>query len=267
MFEAVGVTVSRLIRTRFGDIVLPRTAPRSLGRAGCLAGHGADGPAGPVARRRRFQRRQPPPLKQPQSHDSALPPGFGTMDRNGMNGARIGRRGKLQGGRQGSAGQAAACPSDPFGTGLMIAGGYANGHPLAGGGSVDGNRRAASPAVAAPRRATRAGPGRAASPLAANPRGNRAAASAEQGAQAARRRRCGAGAPGAGRRAGGAKATGKPAGARGSRGGARRPGPVAAATRPKGRAPRQGRGRSGWQERGAGRQQVAFVARFRAARR
>ena len=85
-------------------------------------------------------RRQPPPPKQPQSHDSALPPGFGTMDRNGMNGARIGRRGKLQGGR-GSAGQAAACPSDPFGTGLMIAGGYANGHPLAGGGSVDGNRR------------------------------------------------------------------------------------------------------------------------------
>ena len=36
MFEAVGVTVSRLIRTRFGDIVLPRTLPRSLGRAGCL---------------------------------------------------------------------------------------------------------------------------------------------------------------------------------------------------------------------------------------
>ena len=157
MFEAVGVTVSRLIRTRFGDIA----APRPLGRTGCLAGHGADGPAGSVARRRRFQRRQPPPLKQPQSHDSALPPGFGTMDRNGMNGARIGRRGKLQGGRQGSAGQAAACPSDPFGTGLMIAGGYANGHPLAGGGSVDGNRKGGKPG-GAPRRA-RAGPGRAAS--------------------------------------------------------------------------------------------------------
>ena len=28
MFEAVGVTVSRLIRTRFGDIVLPRTLRR-----------------------------------------------------------------------------------------------------------------------------------------------------------------------------------------------------------------------------------------------
>ena len=176
MFEAVGVTVSRLIRTRFGDIVLPRTLRRGrwdeldaslvtalMVQLGLLR---EDDDSGGGNRRR---------SKQPQSHDSALPPGFGTMDRNGMNGARIGRRGKLQGGRQGSAGQAAACPSDPFGTGLMIAGGYANGHPLAGGGSVDGNRRAASPAVAAPRRATRAGPGRAASPLAANPSASRAA--------------------------------------------------------------------------------------------
>ena len=142
MFEAVGVTVSRLIRTRFGDIVLPRTPRRGrwdeldaslvtalMVQLGLLR---EDDDSSGGNRRR---------SKQPQSHDSALPPGFGTMDRNGMNGARIGRRGKLQGGRQGSAGQAAACPSDPFGTGLMIAGGYANGHPLAGGGSVDGNRR------------------------------------------------------------------------------------------------------------------------------
>ena len=148
MFEAVGVTVSRLIRTRFGDIVLPRTLRRGrwdeldaslvtalMVQLGLLR---EDDDSSGGNRRR---------SKQPQSHDSALPPGFGTMDRNGMNGARIGRRGKLQGGRQGSAGQAAACPSDPFGTGLMIAGGYANGHPLAGGGSVDGNRRAASPAA------------------------------------------------------------------------------------------------------------------------
>ncbi|WZB75000.1 hypothetical protein WJ972_33845 [Achromobacter insuavis] len=61
-----------------------------------------------------------------------------------MNGARIGRRGKIQGGRAGSAGQAAACPSDPFGTGLMIAGGYANGHPLAG--EANGNRKGGKPA-------------------------------------------------------------------------------------------------------------------------
>ena len=142
MFEAVGVTVSRLIRTRFGDIVLPRTLRRGrwdeldaslvtalMVQLGLLR---EDDDSSGGNRRR---------SKQPQSHDSALPPGFGTMDRNGMNGARIGRRGKLQGGRQGSAGQAAACPSDPFGTGLMIAGGYANGHPLASGGSVDGNRK------------------------------------------------------------------------------------------------------------------------------
>uniref|UniRef100_UPI0015962F77 23S rRNA pseudouridine(2605) synthase RluB n=1 Tax=Achromobacter denitrificans TaxID=32002 RepID=UPI0015962F77 len=139
MFEAVGVTVSRLIRTRFGDIVLPRTLRRGrwdeldpslvtalMVQLGLLR---EDDDSGGNRRR----------SKQPQSHDSALPPGFGTMDRNGMNGARIGRRGKLQGGRLGSAGQAQACPSDPFGTGLMFAGGYANGHPLAGEGG-GGNR-------------------------------------------------------------------------------------------------------------------------------
>jgi len=143
MFEAVGVTVSRLIRTRFGDIVLPRTLRRGrwdeldsslvtalMVQLGLLR---EDDDSGGNRRR----------SKQPQSHDSALPPGFGTMDRNGMNGARIGRRGKLQGGRQGSAGQALACPSDPFGTGLMIAGGYANGHPLA---AEGGNRKGGKPA-------------------------------------------------------------------------------------------------------------------------
>lgn len=126
MFEAVGVTVSRLIRTRFGDIVLPRNLRRGRWEEldGSLVtalmvqlGLLRDGDESEGRRKSR----------QPQSHDSALPPGFGTLERNGMNGARIGRRGKLQGGRPGSA---AACPSDPFGTGLMITGGYANGHPL-----------------------------------------------------------------------------------------------------------------------------------------
>lgn len=229
MFEAVGVTVSRLIRTRFGDIVLPRTLRRGrwdeldaslvtalMVQLGLLR---EDDDSSGGNRRR---------SKQPQSHDSALPPGFGTMDRNGMNGARIGRRGKLQGGRQGSAGQAAACPSDPFGTGLMIAGGYANGHPLAGGGSVDGNRKGGKPggrgAASGNKGGARAGGKPAGGKSGGKPRGNRAAASAEQGAQAAHSPAEGgaaAGAPGAGRRAGGAKATGKPAGARGSRGGAK----------------------------------------------
>jgi len=128
MFESVGVTVSRLIRTRFGDLVLPRTLRRGrweeldpllvtalMVQLGLVRDDDDDG--GRHAR-------------QPRSHDSALPPGFGTMERNGMNGARIGRRGKLQGGGPGSAGHVASSPSDPFGTGLMFTGGYANGHPL-----------------------------------------------------------------------------------------------------------------------------------------
>ena len=246
MFEAVGVTVSRLIRTRFGDIVLPRTLRRGrwdeldaslvtalMVQLGLLR---EDDDSGGGNRRR---------SKQPQSHDSALPPGFGTMDRNGMNGARIGRRGKLQGGRQGSAGQAAACPSDPFGTGLMIAGGYANGHPLAGGGSVDGNRKGGKPggrgAASGNKGGARAGGKPAGGKSVGKPRGNRAAASAEQGAQAAyspaevvR--------PPALRAPGGEPAAPRRPASRRVRAAAvaapRRPGPVAAATRPKGRAPR-----------------------------
>ena len=138
MFESVGVTVSRLIRTRFGDIVLPRNLRRGrweevdsqlvsalMVQLGLLRdGDDGDGRRG---------------SKQPQSHDSALPPGFGTLERNGMNGARIGRRGKLQGGRPGGAG-GQAYPSDPFGTGLMFTGGYANGHPMGSEGGNGGGR-------------------------------------------------------------------------------------------------------------------------------
>ena len=142
-----------------------------------------------------------------------------------MNGARIGRRGKLQGGRQGSAGQAAACPSDPFGTGLMIAGGYANGHPLAGGGSVDGNR-AASPACGAAS-GNKGGARAGGKPAAANPAASRAAIARLHPPSKARKRptRRRRAVPPALRAPGGeqpaAPRTGKPAGARGSRGGAK----------------------------------------------
>lgn len=128
MFEAVGLTVSRLIRTRFGDVVLPTTLRRGrweeldadmvtalMLHLGLLRDDDND----------EDERDE----RQPMSHDSALPPGFGTMQHNGLSGARVGRRGQVSGARptRGAAGQ--VYPSDPYGTGLLVSGGLPAGHP------------------------------------------------------------------------------------------------------------------------------------------
>ncbi|MCZ4329874.1 pseudouridine synthase [Castellaniella denitrificans] len=128
MFQAAGVTVSRLIRTRFGDVMLPTNLRRGRwdeldsGLVGALMvqlGLLRDGDEDDSQSER-----------QPLSHASALPPGFGTPGQNGQNGARLNRRGRVSGGRKGGI--------DPFTTGLLISGGLANGHPD--GGRSDGGK-------------------------------------------------------------------------------------------------------------------------------
>jgi len=125
MFEAVGLTVSRLIRTRFGDIVLPSTLRRGrweevepnlvsalMVQLGLL--RDTDGETG----RGRGQR-------QPMSHDNAMPPGFGV--------ARPERPLRMQSetskGRRGKSRGPGAIPDPLATTVLTVTGGFANGRP------------------------------------------------------------------------------------------------------------------------------------------
>lgn len=128
MFEAAGVTVSRLIRTRFGEVVLPRNLRR--GRWEELDANLVSALMVQLGLLRENDDETGRRQRQPLSHDSALPPGFGTMELNGLSGARISRRGKLAGGRQQTqVGVLPGLPSDPYGTGLSFSGGLPNGHP------------------------------------------------------------------------------------------------------------------------------------------
>lgn len=153
MFEAAGVTVSRLIRTRFGEVVLPSSLRRGrweslddtivtalMLQLGLLRDDD-ESQAGAGGRHER----------QPVSHDSALPPGYGTMEQNGLNGARVGRGGKVSGGRAMRSSGGQVHPSDPFGTGLLVSGGLANGHPNAQRGDKPANRGRKSSGSRTPR--------------------------------------------------------------------------------------------------------------------
>lgn len=128
IFEAIGLTVSRLIRTRFGEVVLPNNLRRGrwdeingdlvnalLVQVGLLkdedegAGHG------------RSRSRKP---KQPTSHDNAMPPGFAPAKR-----APHARPPANRAARKSGAGRSGKQP-DPLATSVLtITGGLANGHP------------------------------------------------------------------------------------------------------------------------------------------
>ena len=120
MFEAVGVTVSRLIRTRFGDIVLPRNLKRgrweeldpALVSALMIQ-------TGLVKEDEGSDPRRP---RQPISHDNAMPPGFETPVNKTRAHAPGGRQGHGRGpgnARTGAAPAGAGAPRQGrAGTGL-----------------------------------------------------------------------------------------------------------------------------------------------------
>lgn len=133
MMEAMGLTVSRLIRTRFGEVVLPSSLRRGrweelspematalMVRLGLLR---ADGSAAKTPRQRGGRRAH----QQPLTHDSALPPGYRESDRVAARRTAPRRGAFLPQHHHGS-----MLVGDSTGTGLLVSGGLPNGHPNAG---------------------------------------------------------------------------------------------------------------------------------------
>jgi 23S rRNA pseudouridine2605 synthase len=157
MFESIGLTVSRLIRTRFGDIVLPTTLRR--GRWEELDSKIVSALMVQVGLLRdddesRDGRSRAP--RQPVSHDSALPPGFGTIEQNGTHGARVGRRGNIKGGRS-TKPTPFFHPTESTATVLTVGGGFANGHPGGQGAARGARGKPGAPGPRGPKGAGRSG--------------------------------------------------------------------------------------------------------------
>lgn len=142
VFESVGLTVSRLIRTRFGEVVLPSNLRR--GRWEELSGDlvnallvqvGLLQDEDEAGAKRGGRSRQP---KQPVSHDSAMPPGYGAQKKTSLP-AGQGRRdaARSKSGRGGA-------PNPLTTSGLSVSGGFANGHP---GSSAAGRKSRGGPAA------------------------------------------------------------------------------------------------------------------------
>ena len=163
IFESVGLTVSRLIRTRFGEVVLPNNLRRGrwdelssdlvnalLVQVGLLKDD--DDAVG----KRGSRSRQP---RQPVSHDSAMPPGYTAQKKTvTSDGKTRGHAGKA---RPGKVGQA----PNPLATSvMMVTGGFANGHPGSAGPSRKGRNAPASAKGASGQAPTRSGAKKTAKP-------------------------------------------------------------------------------------------------------